>query len=347
MSTPDPVLRLVPESNVRRGEHLVHFFEEELALAEAVSAFLGGSLGQGGAAVVVATPEHRASIATRLERRGFDVAQLRAVGRLIELDAAETLSRFLVDGVPDAAKFQSVIGTLLESAAMPGVTAETCVYGEMVALLWGEGRHDAALQLEKLWNDLMRRREFALFCSYPATSFDEASDGRKLLEVCAAHGYVIPAESHAGLASAEERLRLIMQLQQTSRSLEAEGQRRREAEDSARRLEKELADILENVPGAIVDIDADGRIVQVNRQHLDQLDRGEHDVVGRHVGELLATPKVFDETWSRVLRGLPVGEMRVDWRARDGSFRPMTLSAAVLRTVNKSVAMRWFLRDVH
>lgn len=343
MTTPDPVLRLVPDPNVRRGEHLVHFFEEELALAEAASAFLAGSLGQGGAAVMVATPEHRASIGERLERRGCDLARLRAEGRLVELDAAETLARFMADGMPDPGRFQAVIGSVLDSVT-PDVVAGTCVYGEMVALLWRDGRHDAALRLEKLWNDLMRRREFALFCSYPASAFDGA-DNRKLLEVCAAHGYVIPSESHAGLPSAEERLRLVMQLQQTTRSLEVESQRRREAEDAARRLEKELADILEHAPGAIIDLDADGRIVQVSREHLEQLGRGEHDVVGRHVGELLMTPKVFEETWTRVLRGLPVGEMPVDWRARDGALRPMTLQAAVLRTVNRSVAMRWFLRD--
>jgi hypothetical protein len=36
------------------------------------------------------------------------------------------------------------------AARFPRVVA----FGEMVSLLWSKGRHDAALHLEELWNDL-------------------------------------------------------------------------------------------------------------------------------------------------------------------------------------------------
>jgi hypothetical protein len=48
------------------------------------------------------------------------------------------------------------------------------IFGEMVAVLWNDGKHDAALSLEELWNDLREEHDFSLFCAYPLKCFEQA-----------------------------------------------------------------------------------------------------------------------------------------------------------------------------
>ena len=99
---------------------------------------------QGRPAVVVATGMHRRWIEADLHQRCIafegDVCRL--------LDADTTLSSLLVDGEPDRDRFRSVIGTLLSDVCSrnPGGVS---VYGEMVGLLWSEGRVAAAMRLEE------------------------------------------------------------------------------------------------------------------------------------------------------------------------------------------------------
>src|SRR5688572_27557102 len=119
------------------GSHLVELYEDEEILAETVAEFLAPALGGGGVAVIVATPEHRRSFTVALCAADLDVAAARRAGRLVELDARETLSRFMVDTSPDPGLFEEVIGGLL--ATMPAMSGDLFVYGEMVALLWDDG----------------------------------------------------------------------------------------------------------------------------------------------------------------------------------------------------------------
>ena len=102
------------------------------------------------------------------------------------LDADTTLSSLLVDGEPDRDRFRSVVGTLLSdlcSRHAGGVS----VYGEMVGLLWSQGRVAAALRLEELWNELQRELPFSLLCGYRIEGSPDSAD---LDLIRHAHSYV-------------------------------------------------------------------------------------------------------------------------------------------------------------
>jgi signal transduction histidine kinase len=94
-----------------------------------------------------------------------------------------------------------------------------------------------------LWNDLQKSHSFSLFCAYPMNGFS----GEKLMEalngVCTAHSRVIPAESYTDLANRDERLRVIIQLQQKAKTLEAEICERENAQEllSASLLREQIA----------------------------------------------------------------------------------------------------------
>lgn len=212
--------------------HVVQFYEQDDFLIETLAAFVGAGFSSGDAAVVIATRAHRRALEEKLQTRCVDVETLRAQGRYLPLDAAETLVKFMVDGAPDPALFKQTIGPVLTEAGRG--QRRIRAFGEMVALLWAEGKRDAAVALERLWNALAEERPFALLCGYPMHGFAGAGDGALFHEVCCAHGRVIPAESYSLRLDEDARLRAITALQQKACTLEAEIDERKRAECAAR-----------------------------------------------------------------------------------------------------------------
>ncbi len=212
-STPAPPARWHDHD---RCAHVVHFYSEEASFQEALSRFIGGALGSGDIAIVIATPDHRHGLAQRLRAGGLDTRRLVESGRYISLDARKALSNILVDGMPDAERFNRVVSGVITraEAAVEGTEPRLAISGEMVALLWKEGKLDAALELEQLWNRLGESYSFSLRCGYPITSFRRQEDDEPFLRICASHSSVIPSESYTALTSEEERLRSIARLQQ-------------------------------------------------------------------------------------------------------------------------------------
>jgi signal transduction histidine kinase len=92
----------------------------------------------------------------------------------------------------------------------------------MVALLWDQGKAEAAIRLEQLWNELARTKSFSLFCAYPISSFSHERDLDLLMKVCAEHSAVIPTESYTELVNEDDRRRTVVQLQQKAKALETE-----------------------------------------------------------------------------------------------------------------------------
>jgi hypothetical protein len=201
--------------------HLVQFYETDAFLAESVKDFVLAGLERGESALIVATKEHRMAIDELIEASDLDVQTLRNEGRYVLLDAAETLSRFMVDGEPEPALFSAAVGSLVAHAAENGDGVR--IFGEMVALLWDEGNVAAALRLEELWNELAQAHPFSLLCGYPMSGF---GDAHPFKEVCALHTRVIPTESFTALSDPDDRMRAITELQQRSLSHGQEKHRR-------------------------------------------------------------------------------------------------------------------------
>ena len=220
--------------------HLVQYYEKEGFLFDKVTDFMSEGLRGNDGAVLIATRVHRDGVESRLRRKGIDLAHLTAGGRYHALDAQDTLSRFMVDGAPDAHRFASTIGPVIRSAR--GGDRRVLAFGEMVALLWAEGNRDATIRLEELWNDLAKEEKFALLCAYPISHFDDAAYAEPFADINAAHNWVSPAESYS-IAQADERNRVIATLQQKAAALEAESKQRAVLEAALRNKIDELAEI--------------------------------------------------------------------------------------------------------
>lgn len=152
--------------------HGVHVHRGEDDLLSSVETYLVRGWSAGGVGLVVGTPEHRSALRDRLAARGLTSSL--GEGRYIELDAARTLEQFMRDGAPDPTRFHDTVGSLVREHAA-GVRLHA--FGEMVDVLWGQGNHVGALELEGLWTGLQRRISFSLLCGYAGAHVDERSRG--------------------------------------------------------------------------------------------------------------------------------------------------------------------------
>jgi hypothetical protein len=186
--------------NAGERSHAVQFYLDDAVLVELLSRFVGTALVMGDAAVVLATKRHRDAVAVRLRRRGLDTTVARQQGRYVVADAVQLLDKIASKGRVSGVSFNRVVGGLLDRAgrAAGGPGYRVAVFGEMVALAWAAGQHDAAMRIEELWNELASSRKFSLCCAYPMTGFAANAHAPSFLKICAHHSHVFPAQRTTG-----------------------------------------------------------------------------------------------------------------------------------------------------
>ena len=169
-------------------DHVVEMYEAEEDFLASLEQYVRGGLDAGDSVVLIATPAHLGALAQRLAQGGIELAAARENDRFIELDAEETLARFMVDGWPDEQRFRQVIGALLARAGAGG--APVRAFGEMVAILWAKKLYAATVRLEHLWQRLCGEEGISLLCAYPVSGPTD-STARSMREICQAHSHVI------------------------------------------------------------------------------------------------------------------------------------------------------------
>jgi hypothetical protein len=167
--------------------HFVQFFDSDESRHEAVASFLAEGYRGGSPIVVVARPRNSARILEHLERTVGPIQRDDSAGRILALDAADTLRRLSRSGSPDARLFEDVIVTPLMRVSRQG---RIYAYGEMVDILAQCGDFDDALRLEHMWNRLLVRVDLTLMCGYSAAHFVSAGTENALRDVCSAHANV-------------------------------------------------------------------------------------------------------------------------------------------------------------
>jgi DcmR-like sensory protein len=156
---------------VHTFDHAVQFYGSDEALCSAVAAFLSDGLVSAQPAIVIATYAHRKAISAQLAAGLIDIERAQRIGDLIMLDARDTLATFMVGDDPDPQLFNEHVGDLIATTLHNHPRTIVRAYGEMVNLLWREGRTVAATRLEILWNQLAVTHRFALVCGYSMGSF--------------------------------------------------------------------------------------------------------------------------------------------------------------------------------
>ncbi|MCI0350600.1 MAG: PAS domain S-box protein [Acidobacteriales bacterium] len=310
--------------------HTVQFYSDDQFLLDALGRLIGAALGAGDAGIVIATQAHRDELARRLTLRGLDVAEALEEGRYVVLDAAETLSRFMVNGWPDAQRFKDLISAVITRAQESAHRRGACVtvFGEMVALLWAEGKTEAALRLEQLWNELAQSHAFSLVCAYPLAGFYREDHAGPLQRICAEHTEVIPAESYT-LASEDERLRHVAGWQQKAIALEDETVQRRKAEESATRL----AAIVESAEDAIASKDLNGIVTSWNQAAERMFGYKAEEIIGKPITTIIPPELHSDEAFilDKIRRGERIEHFETVRRTKDGRLIDVSLTISPVK----------------
>lgn len=174
-------------------DHLVQFYEDDQALSDRVGYYLQEGLDRAEAVVAIATPVHQDAFVQALACRGVDVERLIRQGQVVFLDAARTLSRILKDGEPDQGRFREVVGSIVEATRSRSPFNGLRAYGEMVDLLWTDGRRPAAHRLEELWNDFLENEDIPLLCAYRLDVLGQESRDWQDHGILAAHSHWVPS----------------------------------------------------------------------------------------------------------------------------------------------------------
>src|SRR5690242_9028512 len=186
--------------------HFVQLYEaDETVLTRNVGKYLADGLAKGGGVAVISIAAHKASFGAELERRGLNQERLERNGRLTWLDADDTLAQFLVDGYPDADRFDRAVGVVVRDAVVRAGAGGLRAYGEMVGLLWSRRQFPAAIRLEQLWNRLRTEVPFGLFCGYPIDVFGAQFDAPIVDALLCAHTHLLPSGANGRLDAAVNR----------------------------------------------------------------------------------------------------------------------------------------------
>ena len=330
---------------IDESKHLVQFYDDATLLTAAVATYIAEALETGASGLVIATKPHVADIEDRLRARGIDLNRVAANGQYVALDAAETLAAFVRNEWPDQQRFLEVVGAMVAAAARRSHVLPR-IFGEMVALLYIEGKRAAAVRLEELWNDLAKTERFSLLCAYPMQCFAKSEDTEIFGDVCNAHSRVIPADGYTALASVDERLHEIGALQQKAAALEAEIAERQQIERLLKRRELELEDFLENGMEGLHRVGADGTILWANRAELQLLGYARDEYVGHHIAEFHADREVIEDILARLLRGESLLDCPARLRHKDGTIREVLINSNGYWENGQFLYTRCFTRDV-
>jgi DNA-binding NarL/FixJ family response regulator len=184
---------LIPPPNVESARcHEVAFYSDERQFLDRLTLFIGTALKDGNAAIVAATESHRIKLTLRLQASGVDIAGAIEQGRYQAFDAADALSTFIVNDMPDPTLFMKTFENLILTAATAADAGHprVALFGECVHLLCAQGNPEAAIQMEKLGNQLIRTYDVDILCCYSLSAVQSGMDDQAFQQICAEHSVV-------------------------------------------------------------------------------------------------------------------------------------------------------------
>ncbi|KAI5778286.1 hypothetical protein EDC01DRAFT_369386 [Geopyxis carbonaria] len=249
----------------RNLSHFIQFYSAEVALFDAISAFvLPTFFSSEHAAIIVATKPHLDSLSIYLRTNNLAPEALKKREQLYLTPAEPILEHLTPGGKVSEERFMGYFGPLF--AKIQKKYPRLLVYGELVNMLCDKNRHTEAYDLEQLWEAFLAGKDASLLCGYDMNVF--ASDGLEdvFQKICRSHSHVTPVECVdggtrlMGGGPGDQQMVLAM-LQQKSLRLSAEMNKRVVLENA---LQSTL-DHLGNRPQDAIQIrDKNGEAAHIN-----------------------------------------------------------------------------------
>lgn len=183
--------------------HIVQFFQsDESSLLHNLSRYVTDGLEAGEPVVVLTDRDRRDRLFSVLELSGTEPDIGKQDGRLVVLDSEQLLAKILSGGTIDGERFNSIIGRAMREVVSRSRSRRVRAYGDLVGVLWKSGRHAAAVELERYWNDLQAQLPFDLYCGYPIDLFGDDFHPARIDPLLCQHTNVVAQLRNADLQSA-------------------------------------------------------------------------------------------------------------------------------------------------
>jgi DNA-binding NarL/FixJ family response regulator len=181
----------LPPRNVEI-RHEVEFYPDDAAFVAGFAGCIAAVLQAGNSVIVIATEPHRSGILERLEADGVDIRTPAEQERFIELDAHEALSTLMSDDAPDRVRLTKLLDDLVARAAKgrDGEHPRVAICGECAPILLADGKEEAAIQVEHLWDTISKAHRVDTLCGYLRSAFPQAASSPMLEKICAEHSAV-------------------------------------------------------------------------------------------------------------------------------------------------------------
>jgi hypothetical protein len=170
------------------SDHFLQFYESDEEFIDTLETFASSGFENGDGVIVIATEQHLEALSSKLAKN-FNISELVNEKHYIPVDAEKLLGSIMNDDYIDEANFHSVISGLIESVKKRD-ESNIRVFGELVALLWGQGNRKATVEMEKLWHKICSSGVVCLFCAYPKTGFRQDSS-QSIKDICSFHTHVV------------------------------------------------------------------------------------------------------------------------------------------------------------
>ena len=179
--------RVARGDSLASHHHQVLFYSSDAVLAGAFSRFITGVLDEGNAVIVAVTEAHDRILQSSLHASGVDLGLAIRQQRYIPVNISDALAKVMVDGYPDATRFLNAAGDLVteEARGATGRHARVAACGGCSPVVWARGHLEAAIELERLWDELAMSRQMDVLCAYPLAARDESVPAVRRL--CAEH----------------------------------------------------------------------------------------------------------------------------------------------------------------
>ncbi len=180
---------LPPQNGNSVRVHKAAFHPDDASLMDDFTRFIELALKLENPVIVIATESHRTNLRQGLQARGRDMATAIQEGTYISLDADDMLSDVMVNDWPDSTRFLKTASDLIMRAgkAAKGKHFRVAACGECARSLIAQGKPEAAIQLEHLWDKMARSHYIDILCGYLLQDFQTAENGPIFEKICVAH----------------------------------------------------------------------------------------------------------------------------------------------------------------
>ena len=172
--------------------HEVGLYADEPSLLDEYARFSEAALRTGTSLITVLPDSRREALHQRLRACGIDVDLAARAGTYRALEVPATLSRFIVAGQLEEARFWNAASTLIIEAARVtgGTRPRAALCGDGAATLLREGLAEAAIAVEQLWDQVARTFDIDVFCPYLVEDLRCDEENAVFQTICATHSAV-------------------------------------------------------------------------------------------------------------------------------------------------------------